>query len=251
MKGDRTMILLEGIIAAGKSTIGRRLAKSELFDFIEEPVTLWRNFPLPGGETVNLLDWFYEDMERAAYTFQTAAFITRAKNWAEVLAKTDHSQVILERSVFCDYNVFAFNCYRSGDMSPKEHMLYRQLWALAIMQGKIDTPDLFVFYDTASEECMERMPERERDEEIKKIQLQYLKRLEVLHKQWLINDDGCAPLLVLSDGFLRQGDPLSEELDASKIRVPVLRLDGNREWQTDELIEAIQSKLPVTSRLLL
>ncbi|MBU4023264.1 deoxynucleoside kinase [Patescibacteria group bacterium] len=49
MKGDRTMILLEGIIAAGKSTIGRRLAKSELFDFIEEPVTLWRNFPLPGG----------------------------------------------------------------------------------------------------------------------------------------------------------------------------------------------------------
>ncbi|MBU4023263.1 deoxynucleoside kinase [Patescibacteria group bacterium] len=190
-------------------------------------------------------------MERAAYTFQTAAFITRAKNWAEVLAKTDHSQVILERSVFCDYNVFAFNCYRSGDMSPKEHMLYRQLWALAIMQGKIDTPDLFVFYDTASEECMERMPERERDEEIKKIQLQYLKRLEVLHKQWLINDDGCAPLLVLSDGFLRQGDPLSEELDASKIRVPVLRLDGNREWQTDELIEAIQSKLPVTSRLLL
>jgi len=225
MKGNRTMILLEGIIAAGKSTIGRRLAESELFGFIEEPVTLWRNFRLPGGETVNLLDWFYEDMKRAAYTFQTAAFITRAKNWAEVLAKTE-------------------------DMLPEEHMLYRQLWALAIMQGKIDTPDLFVFYDTTSEECMERMPKRERDEEIRKIQLQYLKRLEALHNEWLINDDGCAPLLVLNDGFLRQDDPLPEELEASKIRVPVLHLDGNRKWKTDELIDAIQSKLPATNKLL-
>jgi len=250
MEEKRIMILFEGNIAAGKSTVGRRLAESELFGFVEEPVEFWRHFPLAHGKEFNLLDWFYENKGRAAYTFQTAAFTSRAKNWIEVLAMTDHSQVILERSVFCDYNVFAFSCFRAGDMKEFEHKLYRGLWSLAIMQGKIDTPDLFVFYDTTSEECMERMPERERDEEIKKIQLAYLREIDVLHKEWLINDDGCAPLILLRDEFLMGEDPLPEELEASKIRVPVLLLDGNREWQTSELIEAIQDKLPATRILL-
>ena len=35
---DRKVILLEGNIAAGKSTVGRALKESGMFDFIEEPV---------------------------------------------------------------------------------------------------------------------------------------------------------------------------------------------------------------------
>ena len=35
------MILFEGNIAAGKSTVGQRLHESGLFGFIEEPVGAW------------------------------------------------------------------------------------------------------------------------------------------------------------------------------------------------------------------
>ena len=56
MLGKRTMILFEGNIAAGKSTVGRRLAESELFGFVEEPVGAWiQDFE------ENLLDLFYKD----------------------------------------------------------------------------------------------------------------------------------------------------------------------------------------------
>jgi len=102
VRGKRTMILFEGNIAAGKSTVGRRLAESGLFDFIEEPVGSWQK-----DFAANLLELFYKDPKRWSFTFQLAAFTTRAKTWTEVLAMTDHQNVVLERSIYCDRYVFA------------------------------------------------------------------------------------------------------------------------------------------------
>src|SRR5512136_2279730 len=115
VRDGQTMILFEGNIAAGKSTVGRRLAESGLFGFIEEPVGAWQK-----DFEENLLDLFYRDAHRWAFTFQLAAFTTRAKTWTEVLAMTDHVNVILERSIYCDRYVFAKNCYQSGLMTKTE-----------------------------------------------------------------------------------------------------------------------------------
>ncbi|GAF88250.1 unnamed protein product, partial [marine sediment metagenome] len=71
MGGQRAMILFEGNIAAGKSTVGRRLHESGLFGFIEEPVGAWQK-----DFAANLLGMFYEDPKRWAFTFQLAAFTT-------------------------------------------------------------------------------------------------------------------------------------------------------------------------------
>jgi len=107
------MILFEGNIAAGKSTVGRRLAESGLFDFIEEPVGSWQK-----DFAANLLDLFYKDPKRWSFTFQLAAFTTRAKTWTEVLAMTDHQNVVLERSIYCDRYVFASRT-RSSTSGPR------------------------------------------------------------------------------------------------------------------------------------
>jgi len=238
MPGRRMMILIEGNIAAGKTTIGQEIAGSSSFEFIEEPVEMWRRFPLSRGKTFNLLKWFYSDTKRAAYTFQTAAFITRAKNWTEILQRTNHNQVLLERSVFCDYNVFAFNCFRSKNMSEAERNIYRQLWALTIGQGKIDRPDLIIYYRTPCETCVQRMPKRHRAEE-KAVVENYLKKLEKLHDEWLIGrKDSTAPLLMLRDK-----EPLDEEIQANQITVPVLVLDGELQWKGAEIAKKIEEKL--------
>lgn len=50
---NRRMILLEGNIAPGKSTVGKVLKASQKFDFIEEPVDVWQT-----GFASNLLDAF-------------------------------------------------------------------------------------------------------------------------------------------------------------------------------------------------
>ena len=190
VRGKRTMILFEGNIAAGKSTVGRRLAESGLFDFIEEPVGSWQK-----DFAANLLDLFYKDPKRWSFTFQLAAFTTRAKTWTEVLAMTDHQNVVLERSIYCDRYVFAKNCYQSGLMTEVEWQLYSRMWDW-LEENWCTEPDKIVYLRTPAEVCHERIVKRGRREE-EKIPLDYLRDLERLHDEWLLDNpkaiviDGC------------------------------------------------------------
>lgn len=175
------MILLEGNIGAGKSTVGRMLRASGLFEFIEEPVDRWQR-----GFAANLLDLFYGDMERWSFTFQIMAFITRAKTWQEVLARTNHSRVVLERSIFTDRHVFATNMHKIGKMSNTEWQVYCGLWDFLVSNYCVE-PEAILYLRTPAEECLKRIEERDRSEETG-IQLTYLEQLEALHDEWLAGD---------------------------------------------------------------
>jgi len=183
------MILFEGNIAAGKSTVGRRLAESELFGFVEEPVGAWQQ-----DFEENLLDLFYRDTNRWAFTFQLAAFTTRAKTWTEVLAMIDHRNVVLERSIYCDRYVFAKNCFQSGLMKKTEWQLYCKLWDW-LESNWCTEPDKIVYLRTPAEVCLERIEARGRAEE-STIPVEYLRDLEILHDEWLTDN----PKAVMIDG---------------------------------------------------
>ena len=207
MGEQRTMILFEGNIAAGKSTVGRRLAESKLFGFVEEPVGAWQ-----GEFEENLLDLFYSDINRWAFTFQLAAFTTRAKTWSEVLAMTDHRNVVLERSIYCDRYVFAKNCHQSGLMSTTEWQLYCKLWDW-LEENWCATPDRIVYLRTPAEVCQERIEKRGREEEAT-IPLEYLKDLEVLHDEWLLGN----PKAVVLDGCRQwTADEIYDEMAAAGV----------------------------------
>jgi deoxycitidine kinase len=186
---ERTMILLEGNIGAGKSTLGKTLAESGFFAFIEEPVEMWQT-----GFAANLLDAFYSDMERWAFTFQITAFVTRAKTWKEVLALTDHTRVVLERSIFTDRYVFAKNSHQLGGMSDVEWDVYCGLWDFLVSNYCVE-PDCIIYYRTPAEVCVQRMKARGRTEE-SEVSLDYLRRLEALHDEWLLGH----PRAVVLDG---------------------------------------------------
>ncbi|MBN1640701.1 MAG: deoxynucleoside kinase [Anaerolineae bacterium] len=189
---DRKMILLEGNIGAGKSTVGQALKASGLFDFIEEPVDRWQS-----GFASNLLGLFYQDMERWSFTFQILAFITRAKTWQEVLARTNHRRVVLERSIFTDRHVFATNMHHIGAMTETEWQVYCGLWDFLSSNYCVE-PDAIVYLRTPAEECLRRITERHRSEE-SGITLEYLAQLERLHDDWLLGH----PRAVLLDGKAR------------------------------------------------
>jgi deoxyadenosine/deoxycytidine kinase len=202
-KDDKLMILLEGNIGAGKSTLGKLLADCDDFDFIEEPTSAWRE-----GFAANMLDLFYSDSNRWAFTFQICAFITRAKTWQEVLALTDHSRVVLERSIFCDRHVFAENCYRTGLMSLPEYQVYCGLWDF-LASNYCVKPDLMLYLRTPAQVCIERIKVRDRLEE-SGIPLEYLLQLEQLHDEWLLDD----PRAVLLDGERRwTAEEVCEKVD--------------------------------------
>jgi deoxyadenosine/deoxycytidine kinase len=203
---DRKMILLEGNIGAGKSTLGRALDESGLYAFIEEPVEAWQE-----GFAGNLLDAFYSDMQRWAFTFQITAFITRAKTWQEVLARTNHSRVVLERSIFTDRYVFGTNSYRLGGMTDVEWQVYCGLWDFLTSNYCVE-PDCILYYRTPAEVCLERMRVRARHEE-SGVSLDYLWQLETLHDEWLLKHPDAVVL------------------------------DGTRTWTAEEVWDLVKSRI--------
>ena len=74
------IISIDGNIGSGKSTLINILKDEFRFDeniiFLDEPVNEWLQI---NDGTTNILDYFYNDKKRWAYTFQNLAFITRSK----------------------------------------------------------------------------------------------------------------------------------------------------------------------------
>lgn len=206
---DRLMVLLEGNIGAGKTTVGRTIAMSDAFGFVEEPTAAWReNF------ASNMLDHLYSDTARWAFTFQICTFITRAKTWPQVSAHTDHHKVVLERSIFCDRFVFVENFYRTGLMSLTEYQLYRGLWDFMV-SNYCEQPDLILYLRTPAKVCLQRIRDRGRVEE-SGITLEYLLQLEGLHDEWLLND-GDSRVVVLDGECRWSTDKVLAEIDAAVV----------------------------------
>ena len=65
------LIMIEGNIGAGKSTFLKVLQNQLNADIIFEPTNKWQEI----DRESNLLDLFYKDTPRWAYTFQSYAFI--------------------------------------------------------------------------------------------------------------------------------------------------------------------------------
>jgi deoxyadenosine/deoxycytidine kinase len=183
------MVLIEGNIGAGKTTVGKTIAASGEFGFIEEPTAVWQE-----GYASNMLELFYNDSQRWAFTFQICAFVTRAKTWHEVWQHTNHNRVILERSIFCDRHVFAKNCYKTGLFTQAEYQLYCGMWDFMVSEFTAE-PDYILYLRTPAELCLERIASRGREEETG-IPLAYLRQLEELHDEWLCDN----PKTIMLDG---------------------------------------------------
>ncbi|MCF7826215.1 MAG: deoxynucleoside kinase [Candidatus Marinimicrobia bacterium] len=191
-KPSRSMYLLEGNIGAGKTSLGNILKSSNHFEFLEEPVDTWRE-----GFANNLFEMFYTDMPRWSFTFQIMAFTTRAKTWSEILEKVQGDRVVLERSIYTDRNVFAKNLYSGGAMNDSEWQVYQQLWEF-LASNYCEKPQKIIYLRTPAELCLERIKKRGRSEE-QLMPLDYLKNLEDLHDEWLMDH----PDVILLDGTRR------------------------------------------------
>ena len=193
--GENTVYSLEGNVAAGKTSWGVELATTGLIGFLPEPLSVWQN-----NYPENILDMFYKDQKRWAFTFQLCAFTTRAKTHADVLAMFDHSQVVIDRSIYSDKNIFAKLLHEDGMMTDTEYQIYTDMWTWIQSQWCIE-PEKIIYIKTPPEICLKRINERNRGEE-SSIPLEYLQKLHNLHEEWLsgrddvITIDGSKPINV-------------------------------------------------------
>lgn len=188
--GKKILLVLEGNIGAGKSTFLKILKENLDIDIIFEPTDKWQQVGAGG----NLLNLFYTDIKRWAYTFQSYAFITRVEAQLEALANSVHDVQILERSVYCDRYCFAQNCFESGNMSALEWQIYKE-WFSWLVEGHLQKPDGFVYLQVSPDVCKQRLEKRNRSEEVG-VSIEYLQKLHDRHENWLIHKKDIADYLV-------------------------------------------------------
>ena len=198
------MIFVEGNVGSGKSTF-LKLLQQKGYTIILEPVNEWCNLTNKNGK--NLLEEFYGDQERYAYTFQSIAFRTRVKNLQ------NYNNELVERSVFTDKNVFAKTCHENGKMNDIEWTDY-----CAWFDWLVDTfnvkPSGFIYLRADPEISYERIKKQSRPGE-DTIPYEYLKELHSKHEKWLMDEPNVL-VLDVNDDFENNPEKLNKMLEKVK-----------------------------------
>lgn len=181
-------VIVDGLIAAGKSTLLKVLEESfPKSKVIYEPSKHWE-------ETGNL-ERFYkalslqdaENRSAQIYRFQTYVFQTRIKEILNVLESSNVNNIdfyFIERSIFSDRYIFMEMLYESGMVTESDYEMYKTWWELweKILPFK---PDYFIYLNPSVSETLARHKIRDRKGEI--IDQNYQNRLKAKHEQFFEN----------------------------------------------------------------
>lgn len=178
------IISLDGNIGAGKSTLLEEIRKAcPDYECVVEPVGEWTGLQNSDGKS--LLQMFYEDKKRWAYTFQNCAILTRIKALREAIRDSKKRIIITERSVLTDRYVFAEMLRDSGDLNGLEWTLYTKWFD----EFACDLPLRGIIYITTGvDTSAERICKRARVGE-DGIPKEYLSALEQQHEKWVGGTD--------------------------------------------------------------
>lgn len=200
---------VEGNIGSGKSTLIKKLKSEmkyicnsdacEIVNYLPEPVNIWESIKDKDGK--NIIEKFYADQGKYAFSFQMMAYISRLHQLKEKINQGS-SIIITERSIYTDRNVFAKMLYDNDLIEDVNYDIYLR-WFDEFVK---DIPMCkFIYVKTAPEKCDERVHKRNRKGET--IPLDYLKRCDEYHNNWL---DQYNDKLIL-DGNIEYIDNLPEE----------------------------------------
>ena len=210
------ILSLDGNIGSGKSTLLTEIRRAlPEIHIVDEPVGQWTSLIHSNGK--NLLELFYEDKKRWAYTFQNCAILTRLKNIKDAVERLDPNKfnvILTERSVLTDKYVFAQMLRDAGDIDALEWELYDSWFNIFSTQHRVSG---IVYLSTGSATSKERIHIRNRQGE-DRIQLDYLDALDRQHKKWIEETD--LPVLTLST---EPGASLEQNLQNIKEFITTLR----------------------------
>jgi deoxycitidine kinase len=195
------MFFVEGNVGSGKSTLLKYLELNTKHKIILEPVDEWTK--IKNSDGTNLLENFYADQQRYAYTFQSIAFRTRINNLK------NYNGEIIERSVFTDKNVFAKTCYENNKMNEIEWTDYCSWFDWLTENFKIKAKG-FIYLRADPEISYQRIKKRNRSGE-ENIPMEYIKKLHDKHDNWLLNEKNVL-VLDVNESFEDNPEVLIEKI---------------------------------------
>ncbi len=162
------MICIEGQIGVGKTTIGTIIEN-------RFGIPLYRELANP--KTLALLDRFYADKPRWAFTLQIHFLNERFRMIKQIFRDGGGT---LDRSIFGD-RIFADMLHNDGDMNDEEYHTYTTL--LDNMLEHAQNPRLLIYLDCTVDTALERIKVRNRGLE-SGIPRDYLDNLNARYLEW-------------------------------------------------------------------
>ena len=187
------ILSIEGNIGSGKSTLLAKLQEIYVNDsticFLQEPVDIWDSIKDEQG--ISILQKYYADQKRYAFSFQMMAYISRISLMREALKK-NYRVIIIERSVYTDSAVFAKMLFDDKKIEEIEYKIYLR-W---VNEFIMDFPPVrFIYVRAEPEVSYQRILQRGRQGET--IPMEYLQNCHKYHDEWLFKYS-TTPLLVLN-----------------------------------------------------
>ena len=158
----KQFIIVDGVIGAGKTTVISLIEKyinnsdtNLKMKAIYEPVKVWSD--------TGALQYFYSNIEKHCYEFQTYSYITRIKSVIDDIYNCQDADIyILERSIWTDKYIFmALLKDLVGDMRFNMYNTWWEMWSY-LMPMRVDK---WVLLDTSLEESLKRISSRNRNGE--------------------------------------------------------------------------------------
>lgn len=196
-------IVIDGIIGAGKSTVGEFLSEMlgvPLFEELKDD----RKDSL----AQRMLDLFYADQTRWSAIIQVMFLNDRFKDLKRIEA--EGNRAILDRSIYGD-EIFAKTIHERGQMSEDEFIIYRDL--LHNMLQHISPPEVLVYIDVTVDTAMERIARRARSTEGDLIPRDYMEDLHRNYEHWFEAFDLCPKVRFdLNDSALDENGQVKESV---------------------------------------
>jgi deoxyadenosine/deoxycytidine kinase len=183
VRGEPIVIIIEGQIGVGKTTMGVVLERAL-------DIKLYRELQRP--ETLSLLDRFYADQRRWAFTLQIHFLNERFRMIKQI---RDAGGGALDRSIYGD-RIFADVLHEDGQMNEEEYVTYTTL--LDNMLEHVQPPDLLIYLDCAVDTALRRIKERDRGLE-SSIPRDYLERLNQRYLRFYDAYDVSPKMLIDTD----------------------------------------------------
>jgi deoxyadenosine/deoxycytidine kinase len=164
------IIALAGNIGSGKTTLAGLLGKELGFEVEYEQ-----------EDNPYIVD-FYADMQRWSFNMQIHFLNNRLKQ--AIPLRTSESNVIQDRTIYEDAEIFSPNLLAMGMMSQRDYHTYKTLFDTVLQL--ITPPDLVIYLKASVSTLVDQIASRGRDYE-DSIRIDYLRKLNERYDEWFAN----------------------------------------------------------------
>lgn len=184
----KSIVCVEGLIGAGKSTLIEALQHETKFKVILEPVAKFQKF-----ESYNPLQIMYGNMSREAPIVQVYINQVLRKHWTEHLQNCKPGEILFsERSIYSS-NLFSSTMKRLGYISAFHYDFLASQVQESIKSLHLPPfgADKVFFLDVPPAVCQERILGRGRAEEKQTCDLEYLNALHCVMREFIDQFSQC------------------------------------------------------------